>query len=488
MIKSMKKFVIESMKKILSWVLISSMSFSVIGCSKTTESSTVRDSKDIVIKEERLEEELIYEETLEEELIYEETLEEVIISEVYLEEILVAETKIEEILLEDDSIEDVITCKTVYVPQSNIGEFATNSQITKLFGENFDIKALLTKVAVGSGVIVTLAIVKKAGLPDPIASVVTAAADKSLQFAEGGVAIGTLYGGLTGASDKIDKSGRTSAVIGFATATAGLVLATLSLVTAIPSGGSTTITAANGVRLVIAGVSVIAATAGTVQAGNNAIKTFTSTDGVDIDWDNIDWEKLGTASAEKAIQNGADGYMWGSIVGTVYGGAEGYEFYHKYNTPYTQYNNRLIQTPKEGSNGHWSAERGESDFILDEPIKLSDGTEITKVTYKNAVPDFSPFAKGEVKIPSMTNSRSSNFRQADKALAEYWNKIKHEGKTWTRADVGAYRAENNLTWHEMSNMESMQLVPHDVNQTFTHFGGVAEYNAMIGEKGEAEFD
>ena len=47
---------------------------------------------------------------------------------------------------------------------------------------------------------------------------------------------------------------------------------------------------------------------------------------------------------------------------------------------------------------------------------------------------------------------------------------------------------NNLTWHEMSNMESMQLVPREVNQTFTHFGGVAEYNAMIGQEGATEFD
>ena len=120
---------------------------------------------------------------------------------------------------------------------------------------------------------------------------------------------------------------------------------------------------------------------------------------------------------------------------------------------------------------------------MDEPIKLEDGTIVKKVTYKNAVPDFSPFQKAQVKIPNMTNSRSKNFRQADKALAEYWSKIKYEGKTWTRAEVEGFRSDNNLTWHEMSNMDSMQLVPHEVNQTFTHFGGVAEYNAMIGEEG-----
>jgi hypothetical protein len=38
-------------------------------------------------------------------------------------------------------------------------------------------------------------------------------------------------------------------------------------------------------------------------------------------------------------------------------------------------------------------------------------------------------------------------------------------------------------------MESMQLVPYDVNHTFTHLGGVAEYNAMTGQEGgTSDFD
>ena len=180
--------------------------------------------------------------------------------------------------------------------------------------------------------------------------------------------------------------------------------------------------------------------------------------------------------------------MWGAIIGTVHGGAEGYDFYQKYNTPYTQYNARLIQTPKDGNGGKWKGERGESDFILDKPIIREDGTKITKVTYKNAVPDFSPFQKAQVKIPNMTSSRSKNFSQADKALAEYWTKIRYDGKTWVARDIETYRKSNNLTWHEMSNMGSMQLVPSEVNQTFTHYGGVAEYNAMIGKEGAADFD
>ena len=91
----------------------------------------------------------------------------------------------------------------------------------------------------------------------------------------------------------------------------------------------------------------------------------------------------------------------------------------------------------------------------------------------------------------MTSKRygnDGNFRQADKALAEYWTKMNHNGKTWTIEDVTEYRTGNDLTWHEMSNMESMQLVPFEVNQRFTHFGGVAEYNAMLGQEGVSDFD
>lgn len=466
------------MKRFISFLLVLSLIVSLVGCSSSPPKPTLSDPNEQVIVE-NVETENIINETI---------ITECITSEIYLEELIVAENKISELLLEEETINEVYLCKTIYVPQENIEEFAEHSQTSHLFGEGIDFKSVLTKVAVGTGVIVTVVVLKKVGLPDPVMSVVAAAADESLKFGASGAAVGTLFGGLTGATDELDKSGRTSAVIGFATATVGLILSTISLVTVIPSGGSTTTTLAVGIKMVIAGISVVAATGGTAYAGYQAVKTFTSTDSSDIDWNNIDWDKLGVSSAEKAISNGADGYMWGSIIGVVHGGAEGYDFYQKYNTPYTKYNARLMQTPKEGNGGKWSGDRGESDFVLDEPIKLEDGTIVKKVTYKNAVPDFSPFQKAQVKIPNMTNSRSKNFRQADKALAEYWSKIKYEGKTWTRAEVEGYRSDNNLTWHEMSNMDSMQLVPHDVNQTFTHFGGVAEYNAMIGEEGVTEYE
>lgn len=467
-------------KKAMSLLLIFSIMLSMVACSGTTANPLLSDPNEQVISEN----------IIEEKIITETTFTEFITSEIYLEEIVIVENKITELLLEEETINEVMLCKTIFVPQDNINEFSANSQTAQLFGENVDISALLTKVTVGTGVIVTLVVLKIAGVSDPIASVVFAAADKSLKFATKGAIIGSLFGGLTGATDEMDPSGRTSAVIGFATATAGLILTIVSLVAEVPSAGSTTITAAAGIKLVIAGVSVLTATAGTAYAGYQAVKTFTSTDSTDIDWKNIDWEKVGVSSAEKAVQNGADGYMWGSIIGTIYGGAEGYDVYQKYGTLYSTYENRINHTPKDGNAGKWSGKRirGESEFVLDEPIELPDGTKITKVTYRNGVPDFSPFQEAQVKIPSMTDNRYENFKQADEALAEYWTKIKHNGQTWTAHDVKIYRTDNNLTWHEMNNMESMQLVPSDVNAKFRHLGGVGEYNAMIGQEGVEVFD
>ena len=477
----------QQLKRILSLVLALSMAFSLTACSSgSSKTNTGLSDPNPQVVVENIEIENIEVETI---------LTEHITSELYLEELVVAEDKIEELLLEEETINEVLLCKTIYVPQENLEEFAEHSQTAGLFGDDIDLSAVLTKVAVGTGVIVTLVVLKKTGLPYPITSAVVAAADKSLQFAAGGAAIGSLFGGLTGAGDEIDSTGRTSAVIGFATATVGLILATVSLVAEIPSGGSTTITAAAGIKLVIAGIATIGATATTAYSGYNMVKTFTSTDAEDIDWDSIDWDQVGVSAAQKAIENGADGYMWGSIIGAVYGGAEGYDFYQKYNTPYSVYNKRLVQTPKDDDFGHWTGERGESEYIYDKSktIRISEDRYVTieageKVTYRNCVPDFSPFQKAQVKIPRMTDNRTRNFNQADEVLAEYWTKIKHDGLSWSADDVKAYRTSNGLTWHEMNNMESMQLVPTEVNAGFGHLGGVGEYNAMIGAEEVIEYD
>lgn len=471
----------KRINRFIALLLTFSISIMTVGCSKAPPNPTLSGANPQTFTE-NVEVENVITET---------ELHEFITTEIYLEELIIAEDKISELLLEEDMIDEVTICKTIYVPQENIDEFSTNSQTAHLFGEGINLKSVLTKIAVGTGVIVTIVVLKKVGLPKPIASIVATAANKSLKFAKSGAIAGTLFGGFTGAADEIDETGRISAVTGFALATVGLIVSIVSLVGAVPTGGTTGFGIAEGIHLAFAGIKVLTTTAATAHTARDTIKAFTSTDAAEIDWNNIDWEKVGVSSAQKAIENAADGYMWGAIYGAIDGTVEGY--YQKYSTPYTKYEERLNKVPKDGKVGKWTGKRGESDFVLNEPKELPDGTKITKVTYQNAVPDFSPYAKAEVKIPKMTNNRlgtGGNYEQADQALAEYWTKIKYNGKNWTSTDVKDFRDNYpyKLTWHEMSNMESMQLVPYDVNSTFRHYGGVAEYNAMIGKEGDADFD
>jgi len=140
---------------------------------------------------------------------------------------------------------------------------------------------------------------------------------------------------------------------------------------------------------------------------------------------------------------------------------------------YSSYKERLDRTPK--NNGTWEAERGESKFVSEKPKvkEYLDEAGVDGVEYKNAIPDFSPFTKGEVKIPNMTNDRRKNFANADETLANQWSTPE---KKWTADDVADWRDDKNYTWHELNDLESMQLVPGKINGTFNHLGGVGEHN------------
>ena len=434
-------------------------------------------------------EKIISETIISEDQLHEDVLGECITSEVYLHELVLSEKRISELLLKEDTIAEVVVCKTVYIPENNIDEFAANSQVSRVFGEGVDIGPVLKKVAIGTGIILTLVVLKMTNLPEPVASIVAAAADESLVFAEKGGAIGSLFGGITGALDEIDPSGRMSAVAGFAIATAGLIISIVHLIALIPSGGMSSVGVGLGIRLALAGIGVIGTAYGTYKAGDNLVRKISSTDATNIDWSNIDWEAVGVSAVEQSINYGADGYMWGSIIGAVDGGATGYDYYHKFNTPYTSKKFRIDHTPREDSDkGKWTGERGESEFVLDEPLECTNKTVVKKVNYQNGVPDFSDCAVAEVKVDHITDIRTSNYRSADQALASKWSAMRHEGHRWSSAQVKQYRIENNLTWHEMSNMTHMQLVPTEVNSTFSHCGGVTEYGTMIGQEGLSGID
>lgn len=44
-------------------------------------------------------------------------------------------------------------------------------------------------------------------------------------------------------------------------------------------------------------------------------------------------------------------------------------------------------------------------------------------------------------------------------------------------DIADYREEYKLTWHELNDVKTMQLVPSEINGKFGHLGGVGEINA-----------
>lgn len=160
---------------------------------------------------------------------------------------------------------------------------------------------------------------------------------------------------------------------------------------------------------------------------------------------------------------------------------------------YNSYEERIKHTPVEGERGQWEGERGESKF------KATDYTEAGRsanealkefgldgIEYKNAEPDFSECTEATVKIDNMTEWRESckdasgnrikgNFEQADEKCADKWNTEKKDGRTdWSVGEVKDYRKDNSLSWHERCDKNTMDLVPQNIHNYFTHSGGVSE--------------
>lgn len=184
---------------------------------------------------------------------------------------------------------------------------------------------------------------------------------------------------------------------------------------------------------------------------------------------------------------------------------------------FSSYEDRLKQTPSEES-GRWNGQRGESKCApqSEESKRILKEKGIDGIEYKDGVPDFSPVSESTVKIPKMNSERSSlnvrdgrdnkntvyynpqegssshtadkssmahtamkyenpgNFDQANILTAQRWTQEKKDGKEWSAQDVENYRKQNNLTWHECSDGETMQLVPSEINKDFGHLGGTAE--------------
>lgn len=103
---------------------------------------------------------------------------------------------------------------------------------------------------------------------------------------------------------------------------------------------------------------------------------------------------------------------------------------------------------------------------------------IEGIVFKDGEPDFSVVSEGTVKIDDFREERDKNYTQADEALAEQWTKEGKDGEKWTADDIRVYRQENSLTWHERSDMKTMDLVPQEVHGNIPHAGGISEKKAQ----------
>jgi len=140
--------------------------------------------------------------------------------------------------------------------------------------------------------------------------------------------------------------------------------------------------------------------------------------------------------------------------------------------------------PENG--GEWSGEKGNStwepnrDEIPKRPPgnektwgEILDKYEIDGIEFEDGEPDFSTVSEGTVEIDDFTEDRNGNFTQADEKLAEQWTKEAKDGKEWSAQDVKDYRKENNLSWHERSDMKTLDLVPQEVHGNIPHSGGIS---------------
>lgn len=142
---------------------------------------------------------------------------------------------------------------------------------------------------------------------------------------------------------------------------------------------------------------------------------------------------------------------------------------------------RIAQTPAENSkNGEWTDSRGNSTFIpSDSELKKElEKHGLKGIEYKNGIPDFSKVADTTVQIDNMSTERlgpGKNYNQADVAAAKKWSEEKRDNRTdWTARKVEAWRTNNNMSWHERSDMKTMDLVSSNIHSTCSHSGGVSE--------------
>lgn len=185
-------------------------------------------------------------------------------------------------------------------------------------------------------------------------------------------------------------------------------------------------------------------------------------------------EKAGEKVGEKGLEKGIEKATTKSVISETEKITE-------------KFGGRELNLPKDGINGAFEKNRGNSKFLVNEKtipkvFNLENKTwgEILKpygvdgIIYRNGFPDFSKFSQFTTEIKNFSIDRSKNFVQADKFLAGL--------KGWTKSEATEYRKANNLVWHEHEDMKTMELLPREIHNNMPHTGGVSLMKQeMLGE-------
>jgi hypothetical protein len=113
----------------------------------------------------------------------------------------------------------------------------------------------------------------------------------------------------------------------------------------------------------------------------------------------------------------------------------------------------------------WYKKGGSIEVLPDGNWKFTDW-EHNSVEYKGDEPNFDKYARQQIDIEGMTGDCVKDFVVANKT-----------------APLGRYLPGN--TWHHQQNMRTMQEVPREIHERFTHYGGrsaIKRQNANVVKK------
>ncbi len=160
------------------------------------------------------------------------------------------------------------------------------------------------------------------------------------------------------------------------------------------------------------------------------------------------------------------------------------------------------------NNGSWAGEKGNSFWRLDPNFVHPDkninpmGKDMRTICreqklpngilFKNQYPVFSPVCRAEESILDFTENRARNFAQARSRLADeirqgelvhddILNYLKENNiarTDITPAHIRDMEHNLNLTWHEMPDMKTLQLMPSELHGAIPHSGGISRYKEL----------